>query len=276
MEKQVTLLSQPGGSADASQLFNLTDRGLLLGDGVFDTSLVVKGEIILRDAHLSRLCRDAAALGIDVKQTNLEAIADEALVNGGNGSLRITVTRGPGQRGLSYDGAGEPTRLARFMPGKLVFPMPPLRLMLSDIRRNPTAPSSRHKTLAYTDSIVGHQRARTAGFDDALYRTPGGQLACTSMANIFARFGNELVTPPLGDGVLEGVMRGCLLERASEAGFSTLVASLSLQQIELADQVFVTNSLQLIRPVSAINDTRFGVDLPPPLVSLFKGLVSGT
>lgn len=272
MAKQVIILSQRGGAEAAQSAFDLTDRGLLLGDGVFDTSLVRRGEMILREPHLDRLVRDAGALDIRVDRGAVEALADQALTDAGNGSLRLTVTRGPGQRGLGYEAAGKPTLIARFAPGRLTFPQAALRLMVSDIRRNATAPTSRHKTLAYTDNIAGQHRAKAAGFDDAVYRTHEGHLACTSMANIFARFGNELVTPPLEDGVLAGVMRGWLLEHAGEAGFSVLQTSLSLQQIERADQVFVTNSLQLLRPVKAINETTFRTKLPASLVSLLKAL----
>lgn len=268
-------LRQFAGGPSGHEPFDLTDRGLLLADGVFDTSRVTGGRIVLMQAHLDRLRSDGAALGIEIERETLKAFALEAVPDGGDGALRITLTRGPGPRGLAPDAPGEPTLISKFDPAPPAFPAPPVALVTSSIRRNPTAPSSRHKTLAYTDSIMGMRAAREAGFDDALYLTPDGKAACTSIANIFARFADRLVTPPLGDGVLNGVMRNWLMRTAAQAGFTVETASLMAADLMNADALYLTNSLQLVRPVSRLDGTAFDPGLPASLSSACRRLVSG-
>ncbi|WP_321489556.1 aminotransferase class IV [uncultured Hyphomonas sp.] len=261
-------LEQAVSSAEAVQPFDLSDKGLLLGDGVFDTSLVMDGRMILRTRHIERLLKACDAFGLAVSRADLDALADSALSAGGTGALRLTVTRGPGGRGLEGAAGQKPTLLASFSPQRPTWPAQPVRLCLSAIRRNPTAPSARYKTLAYTDAVAGHRQARAAGFDDALYCTMQGQVACSSIANLFAQFGDRLITPPQEDGVIAGVMRGWILEHAAAAGLKAGEESLDLATLKTADGVFLTNSLRLIVPVVAIDEMAFDPAMPKPLEDL--------
>ena len=269
-------LKQAGETSENKHLFDLTDRGLLLADGVFDTSRVVRGRIIQKRSHFARLLSDAAALGIAVRIEDVDALAEAAVPEGGDGALRLTVTRGPGGRGLSGETGGEPTIMARFSPMNPVFPMPPVSLWTSTIRRNPTSPSARHKTLSYTDNVMALREAVAMGHDEALMLSPEGRVACASAANVFALFGKQLVTPPLSEGVLPGVIRGWLLEVASEAGLSALEESLTPERLAQADRIFLTNSLRVFQPVRAYFGRELEADLPPALIGLGERLLEGS
>ncbi|ABI75598.1 aminotransferase, class IV [Hyphomonas neptunium ATCC 15444] len=267
--------SQPGAAPENTELFDLTDRGLLLADGVFDTSRVVGGRIIQKRAHLMRLASDAAALGVGANLSELDALAQEAVPQNANGALRLTVTRGPGGRGLAGAATGAATLLARFSPMDVAFPMPPVRLRISNIRRNPTSPSARHKTLSYTDNIMALREAMAMGYDEALLLSPEGRVACASAANVFALFGNLLVTPPLSEGVLPGVVRGWLIGAAREAGLETAQESLTPERLSEADSIFLTNSLRIFQPVSEFAGQAFETELPAALIGLGKTLLEG-
>lgn len=275
MAEKLMRLIQSVTSADNAQLFDLTDRGLLLADGVFDTSRAVGGRIILRHAHFSRLQRDAEALGIQVAPAAIAALAGEVLPSGAAGALRLTITRGPGARGLSGEGATTPTLLARFTPMEMPYPAPATALITSTIRRNPTSPTARHKTLSYTDNIMALREAVATSRDDALLLSPGGHAACATAANLFARFGNRLLTPPVEDGAMPGVLRGWLLENAARAGLTAAEESLTPEQLLKADGLFLTNSLRIFQPVSALDGTPFETGLPEPLVALGAALIAG-
>src|SRR5690606_32454093 len=107
----------------------------------------------------------------------------------GTGALRLTVTRGAGARGLAGFTETRPTLLASFIPQPLSYPATPVRLGVSDIYRNPSSPSSRYTTLSYSDMVLGQRRALQSGYDDALYITPEGRISCSSVANLWALFG---------------------------------------------------------------------------------------
>ena len=257
------------------QAFDLTDRGLLLADGVFDTSRVVGGRIILRRAHVARLAGDAAALGIGVAPEALEALAREAVSGGAEGALRLTVTRGPGGRGLAGETAGAPTLMARLSPMETPYPMTPVRLGISAIRRNPTSPAAQHKTLSYTDNIMALREVVAAGHEEALLLSPHGKVACASAGNVFARFGNRLVTPPVLDGAMPGIVRGWLLQAAIGAGFETAEESLTPDRLAQADSIFLTNSLRIFQPVRVFAGRSLDTSLPPKLIQLGQALLEG-
>ena len=81
--------------------FDIADRGFLLGDGVFDTSLVLDGAMVWRSDHLDRLAASAALLGFAIDIGRIGIAIDAVLADVKHGSLRITITRGVGPRAAS-------------------------------------------------------------------------------------------------------------------------------------------------------------------------------
>ncbi len=245
-------------SEKTTRPFDLSDRGLSLADGVFDTSMVLGGRVVFRKPHFTRLQSDAQAMGISIDASRIDEAAD-AILSGatGSGVLRITVTRGPAGRGLAPPADPAPTLLANLATFDVSRVFNPVRLAVAVIRRNATSPTSRHKTLAYLDAVLAARDAASAGFDDALFLNHGDRIACAGAGNVFAVFGDEVVTPPVADGVLPGIIRARILD----AGMAT-ERGLTLPDLEKADGLFVTNSLRLIAPVTALDTKVFG-PLPP-------------
>lgn len=235
---------------EASRSFDLTDRGLLLGDGLFDTALVLGGKLFRGDAHRERLADAARQLGIEVETGAIRHAMDSLAARGGQGVLRTTVTRGPGPRGLVPRGPQRPTLIASLGPLPETLGFAPLTLDVATIRRNETSPTSRLKTLNYLDAVLAAGAAVAAGFDEALALNCAGRVACATTGNIFVVRGSEIVTPPVAEGVLPGVIRAYIL---AECG--GLERRLDLADVYAADAVFVTSSLKLIAPVSKIGDT---------------------
>lgn len=236
---------------------DLTDRGLTLGDGIFDTSLAFKRRTFLRQAHLARLFASAELLSIPFDPL-LAAQALDALADGiGNGVVRLTLTRGGGARGMVLPQHPKPFLFgsASLLPAKAAFPR--LTLASSMIRRNETSPASRLKALPYLDAILGVREANEKGADDALFENIAGHVACLSVANIFAVFGTTLVTPPLGDGVLPGTIRAFVLEKASSLGLTAQERSLKRAELLRADAIFATNSVRLVAPVEKLDGVSF-------------------
>ena len=93
--------------------FDVSDRGLTLADGLFETLLVVDGRPFRRAAHLERMLAGAAALALPIGRDRLEADLDLLLAALGPGEavVRLTLTRGPGGRGLTRPANATPTVL---------------------------------------------------------------------------------------------------------------------------------------------------------------------
>jgi len=238
--------------------FAMGDRGLLLGDGVFDTALAVQGRIAFEAAHIDRLVAAAAALGYpadpDAIRQAMRDLADTQPL----AAIRTTLTRGSGPRGLAPPKEPAPFLFASAAPARVGLFFSALRLLPTEIARNETSPASRLKTLGYLDAVLAARAAQAAGYDEALFLNTKGRVACAGTGNVFGIFGDALVTPPTEEGVLPGIVRGALLSKiAPGLGLAVEERPLRPADLDRAEAVFVTNSLRLIAPVTAIGGTTY-------------------
>jgi branched-chain amino acid aminotransferase len=224
-----------------------SDRGLTLGDGLFETILVQGTKVVWLNDHVQRMKRAADELGIGLDEALLHTGVAVVLKNSNltKSVLRITLTRGVvSPRALTGFGASPNLliTLSEFSGGAASS----ITLATSSIRRNETSPSCRMKTLSYIDNIAA-AREVTARADDALMLNTKGHVACTSIGNVFLLKGDELITPRADQGILLGITRSKLLARAREAIVTT-------EDLFTADAVFRTNSLRLVTQVSKVDD----------------------
>lgn len=189
-----------------------TDRGFTLGDGLFETIKARDGAPLRLEAHLARLRRGAGFLALPVPRIDFAAALSETLAANGlsDGVLRLTLSRGPAPRGVLPPKEPEPSLL--ITAGSLP-PDGPVRLVVARVtRRNEFSPLCGIKSLNYLDNILARQEAAGRGADDALILNTQGRIAETSMANVFVVKDGALVTPPLKDGALPGILRAELLK----------------------------------------------------------------
>jgi branched-chain amino acid aminotransferase/4-amino-4-deoxychorismate lyase len=234
------------------------DRGLTLGDGLFETLLATDGALAHAALHFHRLASSAAALGLPPppEPPRLEAAALETLARNrldrGRAAVRLTLTAGRSPRGLIRD----PSAAARLLVTASPAPEAgtPVRLATASVRRNPASPASRHKTLSYIDSVMALREAAALGADEAVLLNTRGRLACAAAANLVLLVDGEPVTPPVSDGVLAGTTRARLL--AALPGLR--VRSVYQSEARRATGLVLTNALRGIRPALSWDDR----DLP--------------
>ncbi|WP_181704061.1 aminotransferase class IV [Chthonobacter albigriseus] len=251
-----------GRAYDGSEApFDLSDRGLMLGDGLFETMTLFGGTIFRLDDHLRRLQHGISVLGFSVPRDRLEA---DLMIAGGHeppdgAVVRLTVTRGGGVRGLAMPAEPNPTVIVSLSPFRRDLVGEPTSLYTASVRRSENSPLSRLKTLGYLDNILALREAAEHGHKDALILNNQLRVACSSVANVFAVTDGKLLTPPIRDGVLPGIIRGLVLALAPEIGLQPVERSLTVRDLIQAGQVFLTNSVRLVQPVTAIDNSR----LPP-------------
>ena len=236
-----------------------SDRGLLLGDGLFETVLVRHGHAEHLELHLQRLARSAdfLAIPLPVDAPGIAVAIEELLAALGLGqdlaALRITLTRGAGRRGLLPPEEPQSHLLLTAVPYH-----PPAQTAFAacivDIRRNEGSPLSRLKSLNYLDNVLALQQAVAKGADEALLCNNAGAICCASRANVFVIRGRRLQTPPLSDGVLDGIQRHLVLQHAAAAGYDVAEETLMPADLPGIDEAFVTNSLMGLMPLSQIDD----------------------
>lgn len=245
------------------------DRGAMLGDGLFETMAFNNGIPLRLNRHIARLVCGLDILGIEVDISEIDVRDAGLLLSTANnlteGALRLTVLRGVGARGVLPANMDKPTIIMSLSPAILCNDTP-LNLVVSEItRRNDQSPMSRIKSTNYGDAILARREAEKAGADDALLLNTRGTLAEATSANVFCVVGDQIITPPVKDGALPGVMRDIVLEQTN--GSEQPITQADLRE---AQEVFLTSSIS-IRPVISINDISVGNAQPGPV---FNRLVS--
>lgn len=234
------------------------DRGFTLGDGAFETMRCRDGKVFRLRRHVDRLRRALDLLRITTPPDLLERIV-EAARGPGERVLRVTVTRGPAPLGFLPVETGPPT--LAILQGPI--PPPPRQLTARIVtgRRNDKAAGSGHKLLGYAEGILGLFEARDAGDDEALFLDTEGHLAEAAASNLFLVKGGELLTPPLGCGILPGITREIVLELEPFAEERVLLP----QDLFDADEAFLTSSIRGIVPLVRVDGRRIGHGVAGPM-----------
>ena len=248
-----------GALVDGPLAIDAKERGLLLGDGLFETLLVVNRTPLWSNMHLARMEGSAHELGLPFDRQLIDAAVATVLegIDVGHHALRVTLTRGQAARGLAGNGA-TPSLLVTADPFDPKLILQPATLITSTIRRSTASPAARHKTLSYIDNIAAAREAASRAIDDALMLNTEGHVACSTIANIFLVKDGKLITPARDQAILTGVTRQALVSCAHHLGLETAERSVTREELRSADGVFLTNSLRLLRPVTALD----GIGLP--------------
>jgi branched-chain amino acid aminotransferase len=264
--------------ADAPHL-SAFDRGFQLGDGVFETLRARAGRPTEIGAHLARLRSSAEGLGIVLPGTVEEDVAagivrlleaEDLAGPGGDAAIRVTVSRGAFfGRGLlpPADAEPAPTVVVQAWP----VPPPPaghiergIRLVTSQVRRDPSSPLGRLKTTSRADHVYARLEAKRAGADDALFLTIDGHLSEATTANIFLVHGMSLATPSLACGILAGTTRDWILAWGAGVGLQAAEELLLPGDLATADEAFLSSSVAGILPVTTLDGQGIGSGKPGP------------
>jgi len=245
--------------AAADAHIDIADRGFLLADGLFETMLARSGAIEHLDAHLARLAEGAAVLGIPMPfdtralgEGCIEVLTANGLDKASRASLRLTLTRGPGPRGVLPPKTPKPTVLITAVEAG---PKPDslTAITAKTVRRDARSPLSKVKSLAYTGNVLARLEAEAAGAGEALLLNTEGNLAEATGANVFIVEDGALITPPIPDGPLPGIVRARVIDRAMALGISVREVSVPGLRIRLVTEMFLTSSLIGVCPVTSHN-----------------------
>ena len=241
-------------AAEAARI-DPADRGFTLGDGLFETIRGRAGRAALLDRHLGRLRHGAELLGIPVGWSDAEiAAAIERLLAAlglADAAIRLTLTRGPAPRGVLPPAEPHPTLL--LTAGPLPPPAGAARAIIAaSTRRNELSPLARVKSLNFLDNVLARREAAGRGADEALLLNTRGRLVEATIGNLFLEIGGALVTPPVAEGALPGVMRGRLIECCG-----AVERVLDPVDLDRADAAFLSNALGL-RPIDTVDGLAIG------------------
>lgn len=226
---------------------SITDRGFLLADGLFETLRAEQGQALYFAEHYQRLRYGAKLLQITLTLSlkELHNAVTELLhqndLTQQTSAVRITLTRGIGERGINIAQQQKPTLLITAKAYQA--PTTTAHACISDIGINEHSPFANIKTLNYLDNIMARARAQQAGYDEAILLNSKREVVCSSIGNLFALIDNCYYTPPLHSGCLAGISRKQLLEKGKYLGVYTAEKTLCREDLKNSQHVFHCNSL---------------------------------
>jgi len=233
------------------------DRAFLYGDGCFTTVLIEHRKPRLWPQHLERLQTTLKRLGIDAPDWSplTEKVMSLAWGYPEKGVVKIIISRGVGGRGYSPAGCHQtqvmisgfawPSFYKRWQQEGVELGVCQQRLGLS-----PMLAGLKH--LNRLEQVLLKQEIEENGWLDAVVLDANGHVAETSASNIFWRCGNTLYTPALDLAGVHGLMRAHVCEQASALGYCLEFVKSPLDTLLCADEVFITNALMALVPVTRI------------------------
>lgn len=242
----------------------VADRGFSLGDGLFETIAVRGGAPRFWQAHLDRLSEGCRRLAIpapsyDDLASELASVLDGAA----EGTLRITLTRGPGPRGYAPPADPSPTRVITFYPaatasaGKRFFT---LRWCETRLALQPALAGIKH--LNRLEQVLARTEWSDPSIDEGIMLATDGRVVSCVMSNLFLVMGETLVTPALDECGVSGVMRRQVLAIARASGLRAEIRRVEPDEAGRAHAIFVTNAVRGIVPVERIDDLQYSTDEP--------------
>jgi branched-chain amino acid aminotransferase len=248
------------------------DAGFLLGDGLFESLRATHGRPYLLDRHLARLLAaaeemefeavpSAAALAGEVHRTLEHAGLADAY-------LRVTVTRGSGATALAAP-MGAPTVVIAALP------VPPRMDMASGIEAMLLGPSpepgAKAKSTSRQQAVLARREVVKRGAGEGLYVSAEDHVLEGVSSNLFVVSDGRLLTPP-PEHCLPGITRGRVLELAGEAGVEVEERPIEVGLLLGAQEAFVTNAVQGLRRMGAIDGRSLGAVRPDGVFATLAAL----
>lgn len=234
------------------------DRGLLYGDGLFETIAIADGDPVLWNLHYARLSAGAQRLGLPVPVSevllrDLRRAADGTT----KGVGKIVLTRGCGGRGYRPPSHAEPAvfisthpwpEYPAHWPGEGVM----IRWCDTPVSQNPVLAGMKH--LCRLENVLARAEWDDPEIAEGLMLCPRGHVIEGTSSNLFVVRDGQLMTPQLNAAGVAGVMRQWIIERFAGWGQPVATACLDRDAVESADEVFLCNSVIGIWPVMRLGD----------------------
>jgi branched-chain amino acid aminotransferase len=234
--------------------------GLMNGWGIFSTIRVQDGVMFAWERHWARMHRDAVRMRVPFPDN--AAFLEQKLYRlieknqAANSTLRVIVVR---NRGGMWEGPSE----RAFDTIALTAPLndwgESVKLAMIPNARHAACEFAGTKYLSWSENLARYERVHEQGFDEAVLLNERGEIAECTSANIFTVNGGQVWTPPLSSGCLPGVTRALLLEEIRVPGLAVAEKTLFKEDLEAADEIFVTSTTRDLMPVASVEGLKIGL-----------------
>jgi len=240
----------------------ISDRGLAYGHGVFETIRLCRGRSVLWEQHMQRLQQGCERLGIDAPKHLGSKLIQEVLSLCGQdteGVIKIIVTAGSGGRGYAAPQVTDSQRIVT------LFPLPKYPADRAEgvnvitcnyqLPLNPQLAGMKH--LNRLDQVLARAEWQNSATAEGIVCDINGNVVEGTMSNLFAVKDGVLLTPVLDQAGVKGIMREFILQSADAMGMESREVSLTVDEFKQVDELFLTNSVIGLWPITQWDDQRF-------------------
>ena len=237
----------------AGALISVQDRGFQYGDGLFETILVENGKAVFLAEHLDRLnygCEVLAFPPIDRKLFKREVNA--LIANNSFGIIKIILSRGASERGFLIPLNPTISRVVSFTSlaeSQLVEEPEKINVTLCEMRLSQQPRLAGIKHLNQLERVIARSEWNDNSISEGLMLDREGNIIEGTMSNVFVVKDNVLKTSSLSYAGVQGIMRDFIIRNSPRYGYDCEVTNLKLDDVLNADEVFITNSLILLKTV---------------------------
>ena len=216
------------------------DEGYSFGLGLFETILLYKGKLVFLDEHLARINKSIEDLALNIDKLEKNEVFQ--YLNNNKNTLEYEVLKIV---------LSEKNRL--FLKREYTYTEKNYEkgfsLNISEVIRNESSIFTFHKTLNYGDNILEKRKSKKMGYDEPIFFNSKNQITEGATSNIFVVVGDKIYTPKLSCGLLNGIVRQYIV-----SNYDVIESEIDLEFLNNADEIFLTNSLFGIMPVSSIDN----------------------
>ncbi|HSU28397.1 MAG TPA: aminotransferase class IV, partial [Chitinophagaceae bacterium] len=239
-----------------------SNRSFRYGEGLFETMRVKEGSILLAAYHFDRLFSGLATLKIEIppgfndsklQQEILHLCTRNECTRLARVRLSVSREEEPGKPG-SLQWLIEASPLEKTMTE---WNEKGLRIDIYPLARKSCDAFANLKSTSYLPYAMAAAYAKDHQWDDCLVLNNHEAIADSSIANVFIIKNGEIRTPAISEGCIQGVMRRFVLEQLEILGYRVKTGRIGINDLEEADEVFLTNAIRGIRWVRQFRDKKY-------------------
>ncbi|MDK2918772.1 MAG: hypothetical protein PWQ37_1505 [Candidatus Petromonas sp.] len=227
-------------------------EGFMYGYGLFETIKVAGGKMYFFHEHVKRLLKGCQILDlnfnidlVDLEKYCYDLIDKNKLFSG---ALRISYSKNKEDCNLLISTRNSIYHDEDYEKG--------FKLCFSDMKRNPYSPLVRVKSNNYMENLLARKKAKDSGYDEALFFNVHGEICEGTISNIFFVKNEGIFTPTIECGILSGILRSKVIEIINENNLKIDIGRYKKDFLYDCDEIFITNSLMDIMPVSLLQDKK--------------------
>lgn len=271
------MINLNGTSIDLEQAhLSINNRGLTYGDAVFETLKVSEGRILFWEDHYFRLMASMRILRMEIPMNfTMEYLENEILktleantLSKGNARVKLLVNRVEG--GLYEPKSNDIDFMIEVKDLPNAFYSVNTGNYIVDLFKDHFIPSGLLSTLKTNNrilNVVGSIYAKENDLDNCLLLNTNKSVIEALNGNVFLITGNSVKTPPIEDGCIKGVLRKQIIDLVNiHPDLELQEASVSPFELQKADELFISNVIMGIRPITHYRKKVFASTISSELV----------